>query len=182
MRFGLLDARGYDFPIEERYLEFWRRGVSGPGCEYHFCTTGATPSSGALRALSLLGVTALLADPRDPVLHEPGLRVAYDGRDARIYSNDRALPRALVADRQWSSQTDRASPPSRRRLRRPANGRDRACRSGPPVGRGGPFGAGHRDLTAYERRARDGGVAAEATGPAGPDRRFFPGWRPGRRP
>jgi hypothetical protein len=95
MHYGLLDVRGYDFPIDERFMQFWRQ-VAGEDCPYHFCTTGATASPRSLHALSLLGVTDLLARPGDPPLHAPGLRVGYSGPDARVYSNTRAVARAFV--------------------------------------------------------------------------------------
>jgi hypothetical protein len=100
MRYGLLDARGYDFPIEDRFMRLWRRDVAGEDCPYHFCTTGAGTSPRSLRALSLLGVTDLVALPDDPLVRAPGLRVAYSGPDARVYLNSHAVPRAFVVDRQ----------------------------------------------------------------------------------
>jgi hypothetical protein len=93
MRYGLYDARGYDYPVERRYDRLWRRAVSGP--------QGFTPptlqvrvSPLALRTLGLLGVTDLLAPPGGP--RQPGLKVTYDGPDARLYANPDALPRTWV--------------------------------------------------------------------------------------
>jgi hypothetical protein len=99
LRYGLFDARGYDFPIEERYLALWRRAIA-PGCPILFCTTGVRPSPVALRALGLLSVTDVLQHPTDELVHERGLRLTYAGRDGRIYENQLALPRAFVVDRQ----------------------------------------------------------------------------------
>jgi hypothetical protein len=99
MRYGLYDARGYDFPFEERYAELWRRVIAtSPDCNYAFCPESAGRSPRALQALGLLGVTDLLQNRRDPPLR--GLEVAYDGPDARVYRNPRELPRAFLVDRQ----------------------------------------------------------------------------------
>ena len=99
MRYGLYDARGYDFPFEERYAELWRRVIAkSPDCNYAFCPESAGRSPRALQALGLLGVTDLLQNRRDPPLR--GLEVAYEGPDARVYRNPSALPRAFLVDRQ----------------------------------------------------------------------------------
>jgi hypothetical protein len=99
MRYGLYDARGYDFPFEERYAELWRRAIAqSPDCNYAFCPESAGRSPRALQALGLLGVTDLLQNRRDPPL--AGFDVAYEGPDARIYRNPRELPRAFLVDRQ----------------------------------------------------------------------------------
>jgi len=98
MRYGLYDARGYDYPVEARYEQLWRYNIAtSPNCYYAFChqTVAGTPR--ALRALGLLGVTNMLEAPRDPPL---GLRVAYSGSDARIYINPYALPRAFLVEHQ----------------------------------------------------------------------------------
>ena len=95
MHYGLYDARGYDFPLEARYSRLWKDHVSAE--------VGIVPPTrlapideGSLRALSLLGVGDVVVAPEDPPLSEPGLRLAYDGPDARVYENRRALPRAFV--------------------------------------------------------------------------------------
>jgi hypothetical protein len=99
MRYGLLDARGYDFPFEERYAKLWQRVVAvSPDCNYAFCPESAGRSPQALRALALLGVTHLLQHRRDPPLR--AFKTAYAGPDARVYDNPAALPRAFMVDRQ----------------------------------------------------------------------------------
>ena len=99
MRYGLLDARGYVQPSERRHTTLWRRVISpSPDCYYFFCLVLADPTPRALRGLGVLGVGELLQSPRDRPLR--GLRLLYDGRDARIYENPEALPRAFLADRQ----------------------------------------------------------------------------------
>jgi hypothetical protein len=99
MRYGLYDARGYDFPVEKRYAELWRRVIAqSPECNYAFCPESAGRSPGALQALGVLGVTHLLQNRRDPPL--AGFEVAYDGPDARIYRNPEALPRAFLVSGQ----------------------------------------------------------------------------------
>ena len=100
MRYGLYDGRGYDFPTEERYEELWRRYVVPgiPDLAQPVALAGATPA--ALRAMSVLSVSDLLAAPDDDPLRLPGVRVAYRGKDAVIYRNERALPRLFLVGRQ----------------------------------------------------------------------------------
>ena len=93
--FGLYDARGYDLPVEKHYDTLWRRTVSNQ--QLLIPPTQLAPvSASSLRTFDLFGVTDILQAPSDPPLRAPGLRLAYSGRDARIYANDRALPRAAV--------------------------------------------------------------------------------------
>lgn len=95
MRYGLYDARGYDFPIEQRYDRLWQDSVQRlEGFTIH--TERAPIDERSLRALSLLGVADVIQRPEDPPLRYAGLELAYEGRDARVYANERALPRALV--------------------------------------------------------------------------------------
>jgi hypothetical protein len=99
IRYGLYDVRGYVIPTEERYFELWRHAIApAPNCYYLFCTQAAPAKPRALRALALLGVTSLLQDPGDRPL--PGLRIVYDGPDARIYRNPVRLPRAFLVGTQ----------------------------------------------------------------------------------
>jgi Bacterial membrane protein YfhO len=98
MRYHLYDARGYDFPFEERYSLLWRDVIAPSPCNYAFCPEAAGTSPRALQALGLLGVTDLLQSRRDAPL--PDLERVYSGSDAKIYRNPRALPRAFLVDRQ----------------------------------------------------------------------------------
>jgi hypothetical protein len=101
MRYGLYDTRGYVIPTEERYSSIWKRSiVANPRCYYIFCTTVAAPTQRAMRALSLFGVEYLLQSYGDPPLRLAGSKLAYDGPDARIYTNPAALPRAFLVGRQ----------------------------------------------------------------------------------
>lgn len=98
MRFRLYDARGYDYPVVSRLDRFWSTQVAFGGYIVPSETLAdATPK--ALRALGLLGVTDLLQFPGDDPLHLPQVRLLYAGRDARIYRNQLALPRAFLVDR-----------------------------------------------------------------------------------
>jgi len=99
MDFGLADARGYDYPVVRRYDELWRRAIA-PSVPFIPPTTQADTRPSALRGLSLLGTRWLVQQPQDRPLRVRGLRLAYDGRDARIYELPAALPRAFLVDRQ----------------------------------------------------------------------------------
>src|SRR2546421_107974 len=93
--FGLYDGRGYGLRVEKHYDPLWRRPVSNQ--QLLIPPTQLAPvSASSLRTFDLFGVTDILQAPSDPPLRAPGLRLAYSGRDARIYANDRALPRAAV--------------------------------------------------------------------------------------
>ncbi len=100
MTYGLYDARGYDYPAEQRYNTMWRRNVAPgvPDFAQPIETASATPAS--LRALDLLSVKDLLVDPHYPPLRQPGLQLAYRGHDALVYDNADALPRVFTVDRQ----------------------------------------------------------------------------------
>jgi Bacterial membrane protein YfhO len=99
IRWGLYDARSYDQPSEERYDALWRRAVyNAAPTENPTAVARLTPS--ALPAFRLLSVTDIAQDPGDPRAEDPALRLAYDGRDLRVYANPRALPRAGVVDAQ----------------------------------------------------------------------------------
>ena len=87
MRYGLYDARGYDYPIERRYDTLWRRAVAPPR-GFTPPTLLVEPDDEALRALGLLGVTDVIQPPGEPRV--PGWEVSYDGDDARLYSNPHA--------------------------------------------------------------------------------------------
>jgi hypothetical protein len=108
MRYGLYDARGYDYPVERRYDTLWRATVSPPS-DLVPPTVRAEPSPAGLRTLSLLSVSDLLQSPADPIRREAGLSLAYSGPDARVYRNENALPRAFLVERQRTVSDDAAA-------------------------------------------------------------------------
>ncbi|HEX3278258.1 MAG TPA: YfhO family protein [Thermoleophilaceae bacterium] len=95
MRYGLYDARGYDFPVEKRYDKLWRAEVGPPG-EIVPPTAFALPTARALRTLNLFSVSDVIQDPDVKPLRLRGLSLAYHGPDARVYRNANALPRAFL--------------------------------------------------------------------------------------
>jgi hypothetical protein len=99
MRYGLYDARGYDFPVEKRYDKLWRAEVGPPG-EIVPPTAFALPTARALRTLNLFSVADVMQDADAKPLDLPGLSLAYTGPDARVYRNSGALPRAFLVGRQ----------------------------------------------------------------------------------
>ena len=105
MNFRLYESRGYDLPIMRRFDRFWRGQVSPESAsvakgllDTPLTVREVTPRG--LRALRLLGTTDLMQDKNAPPMREPGLRLAYDGPDARVYEIGGALPRAFVAPAQ----------------------------------------------------------------------------------
>jgi hypothetical protein len=98
-RYGLYDARGYDYPVVKRYDTWWR-ATAGPPEFFSVPTAEAMNTPGAIRGMSLLSVADVIQDPTDPPSKLPGLRLAYDGPDARVYKNVNALPRTFLVDRQ----------------------------------------------------------------------------------
>jgi hypothetical protein len=97
MGFGLFDARAYDYPVDRRYRRLWatRMPASFDGAPI---SVPADPR--VLAVLRLLNVKYLVQDPAGPALRFPGLRMVYDGSDARIYRDDRAVPRVFMVHRQ----------------------------------------------------------------------------------
>ncbi len=108
MRYGLYDARGYDYPVEKRYDDLWRTtaGSKNPLAQDPQ-EAPATPA--ALRTLSLLSVTHLIQAPDTPKPPVQGLEEAYSGPDAKVYRNPGAVPRVFVVDRQRTVQGGRAA-------------------------------------------------------------------------
>ena len=96
IRHRLYDARGYDFPVERRFARLWSENVAPVPPEPRFSFPQPTPR--ALRALGLLSVSAIVADADGP--SRPGLRLTYEGSDARVYANPYALPRAFMVGAQ----------------------------------------------------------------------------------
>lgn len=98
MRFGLYDARGYDYPVVSRFDHFWTSEVAFGGNAVP-SETLVDPTHKGLRALGLLGVSEVLQSPEDDPLRVRQLRLVYSGPDARVYQNRLALPRAFLVDR-----------------------------------------------------------------------------------
>jgi hypothetical protein len=102
MDYKVPEARGYDLPVEERFDRLWRSKLSpefpsqvGPLPAFIPLVLPKVDQD-RLRYLSLLGVSRILQPATDPALRVEGLRVIHGGPDARIYTNDSALPRAFV--------------------------------------------------------------------------------------
>jgi hypothetical protein len=108
MRYRLYDARGYDYPVERRYDTLWRRDVAtGHPPQPKITLAPITPRS--LPILSLFGVSDVIQRTDEPPLRGPGLRLAYDGPDARVYGNDHALPRVFLVGAQLPVSGERAA-------------------------------------------------------------------------
>jgi hypothetical protein len=97
--YGLESIQGYDFPLSERWsnLSFFVFGEHGLARELP-TKTAPVPGGPALRALRMVNVRYYLAAPgsRPP---SPMLRRVYGGRDATVFADPDALPRAYVVPR-----------------------------------------------------------------------------------
>ncbi|HKG02610.1 MAG TPA: YfhO family protein [Conexibacter sp.] len=101
IRFGLADVRGYNPPFPTKdFLALWREATPGQVAWLPTTIGGITPAT--VQVTGALGARFILAAPGttpptapDPAL-EP-LRRVYSGRDATIFENPRATPRAFVA-------------------------------------------------------------------------------------
>lgn len=99
--YRLYDLRGYDLPVITQFATLWRKYMAPPNPLLPVDTPSIPLgvydqlSPATVRILSLFGVRDVLVEP-DAALHSPGFRLAYDGRDARVYENLGALPRAFL--------------------------------------------------------------------------------------
>ena len=173
MDFGLYDARGYDYPTERRFSKLWKRAVFAE--EVYVPQIQAPVNERSMRAFNLLSARSILITREAPRLDEPGLRLAYDGPDARIYSNARALPRTfLVWDTELVDGEDEALDAV---LEPQFDGRRRAVVEEPLDGLDAPGPAGTARITGYdpERVA----ISLRATRPALVVLTdvHFPGWK-----
>ena len=106
LTYGLRDVRGYDPPQPSvRYYRLWRLAESEQLDWTPFEIESLSPV--AMQVASVLGARYVIAPPgsdlptsRDGTRSQlPFMHVVYDGRDARIFVNERSLPRGLVAPR-----------------------------------------------------------------------------------
>ena len=95
MLYGLSEATGYDGMTPRRIERLVR-----PGGTLTLGGHGTLAASDVLRspALDLLGIRRLVVAPGAAVL-DPRFALEYDGADARVYRNERALPRAFLVPR-----------------------------------------------------------------------------------
>jgi hypothetical protein len=182
MDFKLYEARGYDLPIMRRFDRFWRREVSPESSSVSkgllnipLTLRNVTPR--ALRALRLLGVTDVLQPRTLPRLHNPGLRLIYEGPDGRVYRLSDALPRAFVVGAQSVVGDDRQAFDAV--TRSSFDGRSAAVTEKAVAGlpQGGAAATGNASITRYEPehvvvRARSSGSALLVLGD-----NYFPGWK-----
>lgn len=101
LTYGLRDIRGYDPPQPSlRYFRLWRLAEPGQLDWTAFGMESLGPA--AMQVASVLGARYVVTAPGTDLPTEggrslvSGLHVAYDGRDARVFENSRAAPRAVV--------------------------------------------------------------------------------------
>ena len=112
LTYGLRDVRGYDPPQPStRFARLWRAAEPQQIEWVSFMVEALTPE--ALQLVSVLGARYVVAPAGARLQGDEegeagpsaagealrGLRVAYDGIDARVFSNARAAPRSLVPAR-----------------------------------------------------------------------------------
>jgi hypothetical protein len=101
LHYGLFDVRSYDPPYPtERYFALWREANPEQVDWKPLMVEDLGPTT--LRVTGALGARWIVAEPGTsaPGRHDPWqreLRAVYRGRDATIFEDPRALPRALVA-------------------------------------------------------------------------------------
>jgi hypothetical protein len=97
--YGLESIQGYEFPFSKRWsnLSFYVFGEHGLDRELP-TKTSPVPRGAALRALRMANVRYYLAPPTFPV-PSPALRRVYLARDAAVFADPEALPRAYVVPR-----------------------------------------------------------------------------------
>jgi hypothetical protein len=196
-QFELYEARGYDIPIVRRYDRLWRREIvpGAPSVAAAFIDIplelrDVTPR--ALRTLRLLGVTHLLGPktvrpeqpPFDPVevppLSVPGLELAYDGPDARVYRIEEALPRTWVVDAQRvvGSEDEALDELVRPGFdARAAAITEKRLPGLPDAGEGGGAGAGSARIVSYEPERVEVRARAERPGLVVLNDTWYPGWK-----
>ena len=100
VRYGLYDARGYDTPMIGRYQRYWSRTIVPV---YYLFASVPKLTERSLRGLNLLSVADIVQPkPDSPPLRLLGLKLAYKGVDAQVYSNAKSsarLPGRGTADR-----------------------------------------------------------------------------------
>ena len=79
MRFGVYDARGYDYPIERRFDRLWRTTVAPITLRCRH-TVRAQVNERSLRTLGLLGVASVIQQPEDPPRTAPACSSSTTGR------------------------------------------------------------------------------------------------------
>ena len=133
MRYGLYDARGYDFPIERRYNRLWRTQITDDEDGFAPPTLLAATTEPALRALGLLGVAQIMQPPELAAARGPEDDLRRAGRahlrqpargPARLVGR-RSARRAVRGRASSPRSPSRASP---RRARRSSASRSRASR------------------------------------------------------
>ncbi|HEX4806909.1 MAG TPA: hypothetical protein VFU94_13505 [Conexibacter sp.] len=103
LTYGLRDVRGYDPPQPSlRYFHLWRLAEPEQLDWTAFAMESLSPTT--VQVAGLLGARYVIAEPGAELLSEGEhamvrMPVVYDGRDARVFENPRALPRALAAPR-----------------------------------------------------------------------------------
>jgi hypothetical protein len=94
---GLRDVRGHDPPQPSlRYFRLWRLASPFQPTQATLTLPDTLDASG-VRVMSVLGVRWIVTAPSGARPMGPGLSPAYRGKDAVVYQNARAAPRAIVA-------------------------------------------------------------------------------------
>jgi hypothetical protein len=93
--YGIEAIEGYDYPQSLRWFEFSRDVLGHVGPDIERRLARGSPSRAAIAALRMMNVRYHVADPGTPLPYS-AMRTVYDGPDARVFEDPRALPRAYV--------------------------------------------------------------------------------------
>jgi hypothetical protein len=104
LTYGLRDVRGYDPPQPSvRFYRLWKTAESEQLDWTPFEIESLSPT--AMQVAGVLGARYVVTEAGTQLPTSrgkstlPDLHVVYDGRDARVFENARAVPRAVVASR-----------------------------------------------------------------------------------
>jgi hypothetical protein len=93
--YGLDGIEGHDPPVSKRWAQFQRDVLGQQGLSLERLLTAPTPKGAGLTGLRMMNTRFYIAKP-DASSPDPGFRTAYSGRDAKVFEDPGALPRAYV--------------------------------------------------------------------------------------
>jgi len=106
--YGLEDIEGYDFPLSKRWSDFQTTVLRFGGSQFPELRSARHPPTGAgLAGLRMMNVRYYLAAP-GATRPAAGFETVYRGRDAVVFRDRHALPRAYLVPRTVPASDDQA--------------------------------------------------------------------------